>query len=103
VVFDPVNLLSSLSDRVTYLKGQIDTHDFNIAKQLAIHSKGIGLLPESLCVQELQSDQLVVVNFEQTLPSLPLYIVYPSRQYLPARVRAFIDFVVQSQDKYSLI
>ena len=103
VVFDPVNILSSLPSRTTPLKGPIDTHDFALAKQFSIHSKGIALLPESLCIQELQSGQLVVVKFECPLPTLPLYVVFPSRQHLPIRVRAFIDFLVQSQNKYPLI
>lgn len=103
VVFDPVNVLSSLPNFAVGTKSQINTRNFKLAKQFAIHSKGIALLPENICLQELDCGQLVSVDCEQKLPTLPLYIVFPNRQHLPTRVRAFVDFLVQSQNKYYLI
>jgi DNA-binding transcriptional LysR family regulator len=102
-VFDPVNALASLPLNTTKTKSQLSTRNFKLAKQFAIQSKGIALLPENLCLKELHSGQLMTINFSHKFPTLPLYIVFPNRQHLPARVRAFIDFLVLSQDKHPLI
>ena len=40
--------------------------------------------------------RIVLAKFEQ--PSLPIHIVYPTSRLLSAKVRAFIDLVVETSD-----
>ncbi|WP_286272200.1 LysR family transcriptional regulator [Thalassotalea hakodatensis] len=94
VLFDPMNNAPSLA--LQYIKGSINTRNFALAKQFAEQSQGIALLPESLCTAELSNGSLEVINVDVELPVLPLYIVFPSRDNLPKRVRTFIDFLLST-------
>lgn len=55
---------------------------------------GIGYMPIWVAQNELQSQQLIHVLPEYAMPEVPLYAVYTNRQFMNAKVRAFIDFLV---------
>jgi DNA-binding transcriptional LysR family regulator len=92
VIYDPARRLSRRSGARAQA-GQIGTRNFELAKMLAIQSRGIALLPEGICTGELTSGALLRLSYPEPLPVLPLYLVMPSRRHLPARVRAFVDFL----------
>jgi DNA-binding transcriptional LysR family regulator len=98
VLIDPANQCKGRLSASTE-SGRIETRNFELARELAIQSRGIALLPESLCREEVRTGRLVRLAFVEPLPTLPLYIVMPSRQHMPARVRAFIDFLVSTEAK----
>lgn len=54
---------------------------------------GIGSLPMSTAVPALSSGALVRVLPEYRLQRLNVYTLYPSRQYLDAKIRTFVDFL----------
>jgi len=43
----------------------------------------------------LRSGELVEVLPEWTRPAIPLHIVYPPNRHLSAKVRAFVEWVVE--------
>lgn len=55
---------------------------------------GIGYMPIWVAQNELKSQQLIHVLPEYAMPEVPLYAVYTNRQFMNAKVRAFIDFLV---------
>lgn len=61
---------------------------------------GLALLPHWLINDELRSGTLVNVfpDYEVTATdfSTAAWLVYPSRAYVPLKVRVFIDFLKQS-------
>lgn len=84
-------------------KPDIETLNFELAKALAIESTAIALLPENLCKEEVTTSKLTKLRVNNLPPTLPLYIVMPTRKQMPARVRALIDFLVEStQDSKNL-
>lgn len=56
---------------------------------------GIGYMPEWLAQEDLASGRLVRVLPEYEWKPTPLYAVYANRQFMNARVRSFIDFLVE--------
>ncbi|WP_119459590.1 LysR family transcriptional regulator [Rhodospirillaceae bacterium SYSU D60014] len=92
VIHDPARRLAGRSGARAQA-GQIGTRNFELAKMLATRSRGIALLPEGICTGEVASGTLLRLSCEEPVPALPLYLVMPSRRHLPARVRAFIDFL----------
>ncbi len=66
---------------------------------LAVRSQGIALLPKVFCAEEVATGALVVLAHDGTIPALPLYLVMPSRIHVPARVRAFIDFLTAPETR----
>lgn len=53
---------------------------------------GIGFIPEFAVARDLRSGKLVTVLEEFTPHQLGVFLVYPHRLHLSAKVRAFIDF-----------
>lgn len=70
-------------------------------QQCAIAGMGLALLPHWLTDAEFQTGTLVRVlpDYEVTGTDFrtAAWIVYPSRRYVPLKVRAFIDFLKQHQ------
>nr|WP_274389197.1 LysR family transcriptional regulator [Paraburkholderia tagetis] len=62
-------------------------------KQLALTGAGIALLPECLIANEIRQGDLVCLLDAYRLieDDLTISLVYPSRDFLPGRVRAFVD------------
>ena len=57
----------------------------------ATEGLGIGLLPNFIVERELQQGRLLEVLPEISAAEIAVHAIYPSRKYLPARVRVFID------------
>jgi DNA-binding transcriptional LysR family regulator len=102
VIFDPSRHLARTPGSKTPAKS-IDTRNFELAKTLAIQSRGIVLLPLGVCAEEVNSGSLLRLTHDEPIPALPLYLVMPSRRYLPARVRAFVDFLVTPENRRSIL
>lgn len=56
---------------------------------------GISLVPEIYVREDLAQGRLQAVLGDWAPPETRLYAVYPSRRHLQAKVRAFMDFLVQ--------
>ena len=64
-------------------------------KQALIAGMGIARLPTFIVGDAIQDKKLVALFQDYTMPSKSLYAVYPERQYLPTKVRVFIDYLVE--------
>jgi DNA-binding transcriptional LysR family regulator len=56
---------------------------------------GIGRLPTFVAGPDLKAGNLLRVLDSYHMPDHIFYAVFPERQYLPAKVRAFLDFAVE--------
>ena len=61
---------------------------------MALQSIGITRLPLYCCEQEIKKGELEVILEEYEQPEIGVYAVYPHRQYLSAKVRVFVDYMV---------
>ncbi|MBS2132267.1 LysR family transcriptional regulator (plasmid) [Burkholderia thailandensis] len=64
-------------------------------RQLALLGYGIAILPSYLIERDIASGRLVGLLPEYQLPCVDVHIAYPSRHYLPAKVRTFIDHLIE--------
>ncbi|PPJ47543.1 LysR family transcriptional regulator [Rhizobium sp. KAs_5_22] len=64
--------------------------------QAARAGVGIGLLPTFVCGEALARGELVSLFPDCECGVLGIYILFPHRALLPARVRLFIDFLVEA-------
>ena len=77
------------------VRGRFDADDGDVLTEWALLGQGIVLKPVFEVAEHLRSGRL-----EPVLPGFPpepvtLAVVYPHRRLLPAKVKAFADFVVQ--------
>ena len=56
---------------------------------------GIGRLPTFVAGPDLKVGNLVRVLGSHHIPDHTFYAVFPERQYMPAKVRAFLDFAIE--------
>ncbi|MEH6401997.1 MAG: LysR family transcriptional regulator [Sneathiella sp.] len=98
-VLDPANILNKSSVYGNTFPS-IQTENFMLAKSIALSSQYVALLPENLCLKEIEVGDLIKINSPINLAELPLYLVMPSRAYIPTRTRIFIDFLVSRANTF---
>jgi DNA-binding transcriptional LysR family regulator len=74
------------------------SNNFALMRTAVRDGLGIGMLIEYTVEADLAEGRLVRVLPNWDVGAVHLNIVYPSREYLPRRVRALIDFVLEERD-----
>ena len=72
------------------------TFQVNVAEAMAVavrEGMGISILPTYSAIQWLKSGELVWILPEYTSQPMNVYALYPSRQYLDAKIRTWVDFL----------
>jgi DNA-binding transcriptional LysR family regulator len=77
------------------INGNVRANNGDLLRVAALGGAGIVLLPRFMVGADLRAGRLHVVLTEYDSRKLGIYAVYPSRRYLSAKVRAFIDFLVE--------
>lgn len=65
-------------------------NSFHVLRDLAAAGHGIALLPDSLCERELADGTLTQLDLAGSRQIQDAYLVYPSRKFMPYRLRQFI-------------
>jgi DNA-binding transcriptional LysR family regulator len=80
---------------VVKVKSLMESNDGQIIRAAAMEGLGILVQPNYIIHDDVVAGLLVPCLNEWDLPRLTINIAYQSRKHLPAKVRAFIDFLVQ--------
>ena len=75
--------------------GMINSNDGQIIVKAALDGLGIVAQPTYIIAEDLASKRLVRVLDDWDLPRLTMNIAFPTKAYLPARTRLFIDYLVR--------
>lgn len=78
---------------IVKIHGVLSSNDGDIVQGWALDGRGIVVRSEWDVTRYLESGRLCRILPQFALPSADLYAYYPSRQNLPARVRAFVNFL----------
>jgi DNA-binding transcriptional LysR family regulator len=78
------------------VRGRVGGDDLTFVHSMIVAGAGIGLLPHLNAAADEASGRIVRILPEWHAPGASLYVVYPSRKNVPARVTAFRDFVVEA-------
>jgi DNA-binding transcriptional LysR family regulator len=78
------------------VRGRVSGDDLSFVCSMIVAGAGIGLLPHINAAPEEARGRIVRVLPEWHARGASLYVVYPSRKNVPARVTAFRDFVVEA-------
>jgi hypothetical protein len=73
----------------------IIANNTEMLRQFALLDMGIAILPSYLIGSDATRGNLVRVLSDYRLPQVEINIGYPSRRHLPAKVRTFIDHLVE--------
>jgi DNA-binding transcriptional LysR family regulator len=77
------------------VSGPIEVNSPMAARAAAIAGLGFCILPDFIAEPDIADGKLVAMLGDRILPGGGIFAVYPHRRYLPAKVRVFVDFLVQ--------
>ena len=77
------------------VQGPLTANNGDVLCGAAIAGMGICRLPTFICGEALERGELELVLPGYTPPAEGIYLVYPSKRFLSAKVRQFIDFIVE--------
>lgn len=74
-----------------HVAGPVSSRDFNTVSTFVYRGHGIGLLPSTYCDAEIAAGRLVRLLPKWQSAPVPVFVVYPSRKFLPLRLTAFLQ------------
>jgi DNA-binding transcriptional LysR family regulator len=75
--------------------GTLHSNNGELLAEAAVRGAGIVFEPAFIVGPDVRAGRLVPLLQEFTPPPVPIYAVYPSRKHLSAKVRLFVDFLVE--------
>jgi DNA-binding transcriptional LysR family regulator len=87
------DLVSGRKKARVHVSGPLSSRDFNSASIFVYQGHGVGLLPSTYCEAALAEGRLVRLLPKWTSPQIPVFAVYPSRKFMPARLSVFLQAV----------
>jgi DNA-binding transcriptional LysR family regulator len=78
------------------LPHNILANDATLLRRLALGGNGIALLPIHTCQEDVRAGGLVRVLPEWIGKTDPVHLIYVRESFVPAKVRAFVDYVAKS-------
>ena len=73
---------------------RVEMDDDHGALECALAGAGLVLIPHFAAVPHLTSRALIRVLPDWSAPDRPIYAIYPSRRYVPTKLRVFLDWLV---------
>ncbi|WP_367718125.1 LysR family transcriptional regulator [Nitratireductor sp. GISD-1A_MAKvit] len=75
--------------------GRIEVNSPMAARAAALSGLGFAILPDFIADPEIRTGGLVPLLQDNAANGAGIYAIYPHRRYLPAKVRAFVDFLAR--------
>jgi len=80
---------------VVNVTGPLRSNSGDLLREAAVSGAGVMLLPTFYVGKDLERGRLRPVLTDYRMQDYGIYAVYPSRKHLTAKVKAFIDFLVE--------
>jgi DNA-binding transcriptional LysR family regulator len=80
--------------RVIKIGGLLESNEGQVICKAGLSGLGIVIQPVYIIHDDVVAGRLVPIVDDWDLPRLKVNIAYPNRQFVPSKVRAFIDFLV---------
>jgi DNA-binding transcriptional LysR family regulator len=92
-LLDPAGALGDTGERK--VPPVFRTRNLQLVRALVLSGDVAAILPRSICEDSLVAGNLRELECRQPLPDLPLYLVLPSRRFIPNRVRLLMDHLAE--------
>lgn len=78
------------------VKSKITTNDHTAIKNILLQDGGISIMPMYTVKEELRAGRLIRLLTDYRQLNFPISILYPQRENVPAKTRAFVSFLKES-------
>ena len=75
------------------VSGRYRVNNGEAVREALLQGMGIARVPTFVVGPDLAAKRLVRVLADYQMPEKTVYVLFPKRQHLPAKVRVFVDFV----------
>jgi DNA-binding transcriptional LysR family regulator len=82
-------------ERAVRVAGTLHSNNGDLLAEAAARGAGIVFEPAFIVGPDVRAGRLVPLLQEFTPPPVPIYAVYPSRKHLSAKVRRFVEFLIE--------
>jgi DNA-binding transcriptional LysR family regulator len=83
------------AERSVRVGGSLHSNNGDLLAEAAAQGAGIVFEPAFIVGPDVRAGRLVPLLQEFVAPPMPIYAVYPSRKHLSAKVRVFVEFLVE--------
>jgi len=83
------------AERSVRVSGSLHSNNGDLLAEAAAQGAGIVFEPAYIVGPDVRAGRLVPLLQDFVPPPVPIYAVYPSRKHLSAKVRLFVDFLVE--------
>lgn len=80
--------------RTVKISGLLESNEGQVICKAGLSGMGIVIQPVYIVHDDIVAGRLIPIVNDWDLPRLKINIAYPNRQYVPSKVRAFIEFLV---------
>jgi DNA-binding transcriptional LysR family regulator len=77
------------------IKPRVVCNNVELEMSMVLAGMGIALLPEFCCEKQIREGKLVRLLEDYPHEDIGIYAMYPHRRHLSAKVRVFVDFMVE--------
>ncbi len=77
------------------INGNYQVNNSEALREALLQGLGIARLPTFVAGPDIENGSLIQLLPEYEMPHITLYALFLERQYMPAKVRAFIDFSIE--------
>ncbi len=83
------------AERAVRVGGRLHSNNGDLLAEAAAQGAGIVFEPAFIVGPDVRAGRLVPLLQEYSAAPLPIYAIYPSRKHLSAKVRRFVEFLVE--------
>ena len=89
----------TVSHKVPYKELRFKVNDGVVIKEAAIAGLGIGFLPKHSASKAVKNKELVEIFSDWKIDPVSVYAVYPSREWMPEKLRVFLKYLKEMGKK----
>ena len=90
------SFISDEGEESVTVSGPLSINDPGVLISAALAHAGVLLVDKGLLGDTIRDGQLVpVLAGYRSIQNLPMYVVYPEREFIPAKTRALVDFLLE--------
>lgn len=78
------------------IKGNYQVNNAEAIRDTLIQGLGIGRIPSFVAAPAIAEGKLIQVLADYEMPTKTIYALYPAKEYMPMKTRAFLDFLNDS-------
>ena len=80
---------------IIHVSGNFQVNNGEALRESLLAGIGIGRLPTFIAGRDIERGSLIQVLSKYQMNQIPLYVIFPERNFLPLKVRVFVDFLVK--------